>query len=203
VPEFVLRFLAWILSRVMYKVTIYNEENLNYNNAAILAPNHVSFIDWLILYGVCKRPVRFVMYYKFFQQPLVRFWFKKAKVIPIAGFREDSKILNNAFLQIESELNNEQLICLFPEGQITHNGEINPLKQRICKVLEKQTVPVIPIYLRGLWGSVFSRSKHKAWRLKRRDVEIIVGDKILAKDFNLDRLKAFYETQKNSSLVNL
>lgn len=157
VPEFTLRFLSWILARLVYRIRITGLENIPKEGAAVLVCNHVSFIDWLILAAAIKRPVRFVMYYKFFEIPLVRYLFQHARAIPIASQQEDSALFNNAFDVVSRELRTGELICIFPEGAITADGKVKEFKRGIEHIIKRDAVPVVPLAIDGLWGSIFSR----------------------------------------------
>jgi len=157
VPEFLLRFLCWILICLMYRVKPQGLEKIPDEGPALLVSNHVSFIDALVIGGMVRRPIRFVMYYKIFQLPVLNWFFRVAKVIPIAGFKEDAKMLEQAWESIDRVLEEGELVCIFPEGQITRTGELNEFRPGVEKVIARRPVPVIPIALSGLWGSVFSR----------------------------------------------
>jgi len=119
--------------------------------------NHVSFVDALVIAGCIRRPVRFVMYYKIFRLPILSFVFRTAGAIPIAGRKEDPQLLQRALDAIDDALRNGELVCVFPEGQITRDGELNPFRPGVERILERTPVPVVPMALRGLWGSIFSR----------------------------------------------
>ena len=125
----------------------------------MLVCNHISFVDALIIGGSIRRPVRFVMYYKIFQIPLINILFRTARAIPIASAKEDADLLDAAFDQIDAELEAGNLICIFPEGGITNDGEIQTFRPGIEKIIARRAVPVIPIGLGGLWGSWFSRQQ--------------------------------------------
>jgi 1-acyl-sn-glycerol-3-phosphate acyltransferase len=99
------------------------------------------------------------MYYKYFQIPLINFLFRTAKAIPIAAAKEDAELLQAAFDQIDAELDAGNLVCIFPEGGITPDGEIQTFRPGVEKIVERRAVPVIPIALAGLWGSWFSRQQ--------------------------------------------
>lgn len=161
-PEFLWRFVCVVLSRIIYRFDIKGNQNIPHDSAAVIVCNHVSFIDWLIVAASVKRPVRFVMHYSFMKNPVLRFFFRGAKVIPIAGKNEDEKILESSFDKISEELNAGEIICIFPEGKITNDGKLNPYKAGIEKIIERNPVPVIPMTLEGLWGSFFSRKYGKA-----------------------------------------
>lgn len=158
IPEYLMRFLAMILTWLIYHLKVKGDEHIPHDGAAIITCNHVTFIDWLIIAAGIRRPMRFVMYYKFMQIPLIGFLFRDAKVIPIAGKKEDPQLLAQAMEEIDQALKNGDLICLFPEGEITRDGELCPFKPGIERILAKTPVPVIPMTLNGLWGSFFSRA---------------------------------------------
>lgn len=159
IPEFMIRFCIMILARFIYRLKVSNAQNIPQEGAAVLICNHVSFVDWMIISAGIKRPVRFVMHYSFMKIPILKYFLKAAKVIPIAGIKENQGILEEAMKQIAIELKAGELICIFPEGKITHDGELNPFKKGIERIITKTPAPVIPMALKGLWGSFFSR-KH-------------------------------------------
>lgn len=157
IPEFMLRFWAMIISRIMYRVKVHGHEFIPKSGGCILTCNHVSFVDWLILAAAVKRPVRFIMYYKFMEIPVIKYLFQNGKVIPIARKSEDEKILIKAMDEIAKALENGDIICIFPEGEITKDGSVGLFKRGIDSILKRTPVPVIPICINGLWGSFFSR----------------------------------------------
>ena len=159
VPEFLMRFLAWLVVSIIYRVRPEGVENVPDRGPAIVVCNHVSYMDPLILSAAIRRPMRFVMYYKIFQLPLLRFFFQHMKAIPIAGAREDASIMNEAFEKVDAELAEGNVVCIFPEGGITRDGEIQRFRPGIEKVIAERPAPVVPVALRNLWGSWFSRRK--------------------------------------------
>lgn len=163
VPEFFMRFLIWLLVHTLYRVSKKGMDNIPETGAVIVAANHVSFVDALILAGCIKRPIRFVMYYKIYQIPVLNFIFRTARAIPVAGQRENKAMYDQAFKAMEQALEEGDLLCIFPEGEITRDGEMNPFKPGIMRVLDAKPVPVIPIALQGLWGSLFSRKGGSAF----------------------------------------
>ncbi len=166
VPEFTLRFLAWIIARLIYRIKIEGLEKIPEKGAALLVCNHVTLVDWLIISAAIKRPIRFVMYYQFANLPVLKYLLRHGKVIPIAGKNEDATIFESAFKQVSAELSNGELVCIFPEGGITLDGEMAEFKKGMEYILQKNSVPVIPLALNGMWGSIFSR-KHKGRALSR------------------------------------
>ena len=157
VPEFTMRFMTWILIHVLYRIDKEGLEHIPDKGPALLVCNHVSFVDAMVIGGCCPRPVRFVMYYKIFNVPILNFIFRTARAIPIAGFKEDPKLLERAYDEIAAALDAGEVVCIFPEGQITRSGELNPFRPGVEKILDRNPVPVVPLALRGLWGSFFSR----------------------------------------------
>ncbi|WP_219061545.1 MFS transporter [Pseudomonas sp. UMAB-08] len=161
VPEFTMRFMIWLLGHSMYRVEHRNLELIPDEGAALLVCNHVSFVDALLIGGAVRRPIRFVMYYKIYNLPVLNFIFRTASTIPIAGRNEDLAIYDQAFKKIAEYLKDGELVCIFPEGKLTADGEINEFKGGLNRILQETPVPVIPLALQGLWGSFFSRDPNK------------------------------------------
>lgn len=187
VPEFIMRLLVWLLVHTFYRVRKTGLEKIPDHGPAILICNHVSFVDALVLAGCVRRPIRFVMYYRIFELPLLSFIFKTANAIPIAAKHENRTMMERAFDEVSNALQQGELVCIFPEGKITEDGETGPFKPGITRILQRDPVPVIPLALRGLWGSFFSRAYGNAMtRLFPRGmlsrVELIAGDAIDAGD---------------------
>ena len=162
VPEFLMRFLTWVLVNLMYRIKVRGLENIPETGPVLLVSNHVSFMDALVIGGSVRRPVRFVMDHSIFRIPILGFIFRTARAIPIAPAREDPDALQKAFDRIDAELADGEVVCIFPEGKLTRDGEMNEFKRGVEKILERRPVPVIPMALRGLWGSFFSRRGGKA-----------------------------------------
>ena len=157
VPEFLMRFLSWVLVNILYRIRVRGLEHIPEHGPALLVSNHVSFMDALVIGGSVRRPVRFVMDHNIFRIPVLGFIFRTAHAIPIAPAREDRGALKVAFDLIDQELAAGEIVCIFPEGKLTRDGEMNEFKSGVEKILERRPVPVIPLALRGLWGSFFSR----------------------------------------------
>lgn len=158
-PEFLIRFLVWMLVNVLYRIRATGLEHIPREGPAVLVCNHVSYADALIIGGTIRRPARFVMYYRIFEIPLLKLLFSTAKAIPIASARENEALLTEAFDRIDAELEAGNLVCIFPEGKITRDGDIHEFRPGVEAILERRPVPVIPMALCGMWGSWFSRSK--------------------------------------------
>ncbi len=186
VPEFAMRFVAWLMVAVLYKLRPRGvEEHIPEDGAALIVCNHVSYMDALILSGVIKRPVRFVMYYRIFNIPVMRWIFHTARAIPIAGTREDPALMQRAFDEVDAALADGQLVCIFPEGALTKDGEIAPFKSGVEKILARaaeagRPVPVVPMALRGMWRSMWSRRDSRLGRMRvprrlRARIDIVAG----------------------------
>ena len=181
VPEFSMRFLIWLLGHSMYRVQHKHLELIPDEGAALLVCNHVSYVDALLIGGAVRRPIRFVMYYKIYDLPVLNFIFRTAGTIPIAGRGEDEAIHDQAFDRLARYLADGELVCIFPEGKLTTDGQIDEFKAGVMRILERTPVPVIPMALQGLWGSFFSRDPHKGFfhRLWSR-VTLVAGAPIAA-----------------------
>jgi len=169
VPEFLLRFLVWIMVHFMYRIRLTGKENLPEEGGAILVSNHVSFIDFALITGVCPRPVRFIMDVKIFKAPLLNFFFRAGKSIPITGAGKHPGVLKAAFESVRETLSEGDLVGVFPEGRITKTGSLNSFHKGIERMVKDTPVPVIPIALKGVWGSFFSKKDGAAMqKLPRR-----------------------------------
>jgi len=157
VPEFLLRFLAWLLVHSVYRLEKAGLDSIPESGPAIVVCNHVSFVDPLVIMAGCPRPIRFLMDYRIFKTPIMSFVFREGRAIPIAPAKEDPVLMEKAFDEVEKALAAGELIGIFPEGRITDSGEMNPFRPGISRILERSPVPVVPLALRGLWGSFFSR----------------------------------------------
>jgi 1-acyl-sn-glycerol-3-phosphate acyltransferase len=157
VPEYLLRFVAWVLSHLAYRFRVTGEEHIPVAGPAILVANHVSFVDAVLLMAASPRPIRFVMDHRIFKVPVLGALFRLAKAIPIAPRAEDPAGYEAAFEAAARVLGEGDLLGIFPEGGITRDGELQEFKGGVMKILELQPVPVIPIALTNLWGSFFSR----------------------------------------------
>ncbi|MEB3842743.1 MFS transporter [Pseudomonas guariconensis] len=163
VPEFTMRFLIWLLSHSMYRVEHRDLQCIPDEGPALLVCNHVSFVDALLIGGAIRRPIRFVMYYKIYNLPVLNFVFRTAGAIPIAGRSEDEATYERAFARIAEYLADGELVCIFPEGKLSADGEIDVFKGGVSRILQETPVPVIPLALQGLWGSFFSRDPNKGF----------------------------------------
>ena len=181
VPEFLMRFLSWVLVRALYRLRVRGiEEHVPDEGPALLVCNHVSYMDALILSGAVPRPVRWVMYHRIFDIPVLRWIFRNARAIPIAGAREDPALMQRAFEEIDAALAAGELVGIFPEGRLTADGGIAPFKTGVERILARRPVPVVPMALRGMWASMWSRRDTRLGRMRvprrfRARVELVAG----------------------------
>ena len=159
VPEFLMRFLAWLLIHTVYRVRTIDTARIPSEGPAVLVCNHVSYVDAIVINAASPRPIRFVMDHRIFKTPFLRWIFRAVNAIPIAPAKEDPWTMEKAFVDIAHALHDGELVCIFPEGRLTSTGEMNEFRHGITKVMERSKVPVIPMALRGLWGSWFTRDK--------------------------------------------
>jgi len=170
IPLWFLQLVVWLLVHVLYRIRTEGFQHIPREGAVIVACNHVSFVDALLIGGLLPRTPRFVMYHKIYKLPLMNLLFRAARVIPIAPAKEDAALLARAYEEIEAALDNGELVGIFPEGGLTPDGSIQPFKPGIEKILAKNPVPVVPMALLNLWGSMWSKqdSRLRRMRLPRR-----------------------------------
>jgi 1-acyl-sn-glycerol-3-phosphate acyltransferase len=159
VPEFLLRFIIWILIHSVYRLRVQALDHVPEEGPAVIVCNHVSFVDALVIMAACRRPIRFVMDHHIFRWPVLNFVFRTSKAIPIASAKEDPAMMERAFDEAAQALKDGDLVGIFPEGRITDTGEMYPFRPGYTRILERidTPVPIIPMALQGLWGSFFSR----------------------------------------------
>jgi 1-acyl-sn-glycerol-3-phosphate acyltransferase len=159
VPEFLLRFVVWLLVHSIYRLEKHGIDNVPAEGPALLVCNHVSFVDALIVAAACRRPIRFLMDHRIYRLPLLNFVFRASRMIPIAPAKEDPALMDRAMTEASAALAAGELVGIFPEGQLTGNGEIGTFRPGMRRILDGvgSDVPVVPMALRGLWGSFFSR----------------------------------------------
>ena len=191
VPIYAFRFFTWVVTHTMYRVKHKNLHNLPENGGALIVCNHVSYMDALLLSAVCPRLIRFVMEEDYAKLPPLRRFLKRAGVIPISSTNRRS--IRNAFNEVEQALHEGHIVCIFPEGKLTSDGEVAEFMRGMELIIRRSPVPVIPIALKGLWGSYFSRYKGRACKgLPTRfwtKLEIEAGEPISPADASCETLR--------------
>jgi acyl-[acyl-carrier-protein]-phospholipid O-acyltransferase / long-chain-fatty-acid--[acyl-carrier-protein] ligase len=176
IPQATLRFIAWLLTHSVYKVRVYGRPNLPDEGPALLAPNHVTWLDGLLLVAVCPRPVRLIVSRDVIENAWMRGLARIMGVIPIWV---SPKAVKSAIDAAREALNNGELVCIFPEGRISHSGQLQTFKPGVLEILKGADAAVVPVYLDELWGSIFSlRGGRLFWRwpeLSARRVSIWFG----------------------------
>ena len=192
VPEFAMRFLVWAASHTLYRVRHEGLGAIPDQGPAVLVCNHVSYVDALLLAGAVPRPIRFVIYKPIYDIPVLNFVFRTGRTIPIAAEREDPAAFEAAFAAIRAGLAEGDLLCIFPEGRLTEDGRIGQFRKGIERIVAETPVPVVPMALRGLWGSFFSRHGKGAFHLKGRfwsRVAIVAGTPVAPAHVAADALR--------------
>jgi 1-acyl-sn-glycerol-3-phosphate acyltransferase len=175
VPEFLLRFVSWLLIHTLYRVDERGMDNIPEEGAALLVCNHVSYVDALVISAACRRPIRFVMESAIFQAPVINVLARGMKAVPIAPSREDPVVYEAAFATVAQELRAGELVCIFPEGRLTSDGAMGQFRPGLMRILTETPVPVVPLALVGLWGSVFSRKPGRVLTLLMQSISKRIG----------------------------
>ncbi len=168
IPEFLMRFLAWLLIHTVYRVRVEGLEHVPEEGPCVVVCNHVSYVDAVVIAACVRRPVRFVMDHRIFRMPVLSFLFRTMRAIPIASAKDDPELKVCAFDEVRRALEAGDVVGIFPEGRLTASGEIETFRPGVQQILEVTPVPVVPMALRGLWGSFFSRASGgrpmRTWR---------------------------------------
>ncbi len=193
-PEFLLRLIMWVLVHTIYRVDEEGLDNVPLSGPAIVVCNHVSYLDALVIGAKLRRPVRFVMHKHIFTVPGLGLLFRLYKAIPIASGKTDPETLQAALDQVAAELEAGQLVGIFPEGHLTHDGELDVFRSGIETMVERTPVPVVPVALQGLWGSFFSNCGGPALthapRLRWSKLGLVVGEPVAPEDVRAEDLRA-------------
>jgi len=191
--EFTLRFWQMVVMNIFYKVEVEGAENIPLNGPFVIASNHVSFLDWAFIAAASPRPIRWVIDHAYYYKPGLPFWFKQAKLIPIATRKENEELLKNAFDGVANSVKGGHVIGLFPEGFISRNGQLKRFQPGVSKIVKEHSVPVVPVSLSGLWGSIFSYEGGKVIfkmpKTFRRKVKITIGKPLAATEFDIKKLE--------------
>jgi 1-acyl-sn-glycerol-3-phosphate acyltransferase len=194
VPEFLLRFLAWLLVNFVYRLERRGIENIPEHGPALLICNHVAFSDPIVVAAACSRPIRFIMESSIFKIPLLSVVFRGMKAIPVAPQKEDPETYERAFQIVAAELRDGNLVCIYPEGRLTKDGEIGEFRAGMMRILDETPVPVVPMAVSGMWESMFSRKYTAVWkRWPRRfwgKITLNVGPPVPPEQVELGDLRA-------------
>ena len=166
IPQACLRFVIWLLVKCIYRLRAFNVERIPAEGPALLASNHVSFIDAVLIVLSSPRPVRMFAWAGNFENAIMR---KLANQWGVILVTSNPKSIKRALDTAHQALLSGEVVCIFPEGAITRGGNVGAFKPGMLKILEGTNAPVIPVYLDQLWGSIFSYEGGKFfWKWPRR-----------------------------------
>jgi 1-acyl-sn-glycerol-3-phosphate acyltransferase len=188
-----MRFLAWLLVSAFYRVRISGLDNIPDEGACVVACNHVSYVDAVVIAASVRRPIRFVMDHRIFAVPVLSFIFRTMRTIPIAPAKVNAAMKARAFDDVAAALAGGEIVGIFPEGKLTETGELGEFRQGIREIVARTPVPVVPMALRGLWGSLFSRA-HRGRAMSRlrgtlSRIELVAGMPVAPQDATPEHLR--------------
>jgi len=167
-PDSLLRLLLWIATHTLYRLDVEGRENVPARGGALLTPNHVSMADAVLLIASIDRPIRFLMFRGSYQHPLVKPFAKIMGVIPIASDQGPREMIHSLRLATDA-LKNGEIVCIFPEGQMTRIGQMLPFRRGLERIIKGVDAPIIPVNLDGVWGSIFSFAGGRfLWKFPRK-----------------------------------
>ena len=194
VPEFLIRFLAWLLIHIMYRVRDEGLDHIPDDGPCVLVCNHVSYVDAMVIAACVRRPIRFVMDHQIFRIPVLSFIFRGMRAIPIASAKVDPTLKDRAIREAQAALAAGEVVGIFPEGRLTESGDINRFRPGVQQIVDAMPAPVVPMALRGLWGSLFSRAEpgRALARLRRAfaPIDLVVAAPIDAASATPEALQA-------------
>ncbi|ACM18452.1 (acyl)-sn-glycerol-3-phosphate acyltransferase and acyl-(acyl carrier protein) ligase, major facilitator superfamily domain-containing [Geotalea daltonii FRC-32] len=159
-PDFLLRFMGLVTMRIFYRLRIIGAENLPVEGPALLIPNHVTWVDALLLSATCQRRIRFVMERRIYNTPLLRWLFRMMGVIPVSS-KDGRKEMVEFIKRARTALDDGYMVCIFAEGALTRNGMLREFRGGFERIVKDSGYPVIPVYIGGAWGSILSYAHGK------------------------------------------
>ena len=167
-PDALLRLILWMLTHTLYRIQVEGRENVPTKGGAVLAPNHVSMVDAILLWATLDRPIRFLMFKDNYEHPLIKPFAKIMGIIPISSQQRPREMIHSLRTATQA-LKDGEVIGIFPEGQMTRIGQMLPFKRGIERIVKGVEVPIIPVNLGGVWGSIFSFDRGRfLWKFPRR-----------------------------------
>jgi acyl-[acyl-carrier-protein]-phospholipid O-acyltransferase/long-chain-fatty-acid--[acyl-carrier-protein] ligase len=156
-PDSLLRLLLWIAAHTLYRLDLKGQENISARGGALLTPNHASWVDAVLLIAATDRPIRFLMFKGVYENPLIKPFAKMLKIIPLASDQGPREMIHS-LREASEALRNGEVVCIFPEGEITRIGQMLPFRRGFERIVKGIDVPIVPVNLDGIWGSIFSFS---------------------------------------------
>lgn len=187
-PEFVMRLVVVLVTKICYSMRVRNSQGIPQEGAYLVVANHVTFVDWLFLASGTDRPVKFVMTHTFYYLPVVHYLFRDGGAIPIASRKTHPEIFDAAFEAIHQALQNGEMVVIFPEGKLTLDGHMDEFRKGVEAILSRDPVPVIPMALKGLWGTRWSKSPDRRFHF-RPPIELVVGEALAPEGLTASRLQ--------------
>jgi acyl-[acyl-carrier-protein]-phospholipid O-acyltransferase / long-chain-fatty-acid--[acyl-carrier-protein] ligase len=167
-PDALLRLLLWFATHTLYRIHLEGRENVPAKGGALLVPNHVSMADAVLLIASIDRPIRFLMFKGSYDHPLVKPFGKIMGVIPISSQLRPRELIHSLRTATQA-LHDGEIVCIFPEGQMTRIGQMLPFRRGMERIMKGVEAPIIPVNLGGVWGSIFSFERGKfLWKLPHR-----------------------------------
>ena len=167
-PEWFGRLILFFATRTVYRVRVIGRDNFPEKTGALLVCNHMSFVDVALLVAATDRPIRFLMYQGIYDHPVVKPFAKMVKAIPISSEQHPREMLHSLKTATDA-LRNDEIVCIFAEGQITRTGQLLPFRRGLERIMKGVEVPIIPVNLDGVWGSIFSFDRGRfLWKMPRR-----------------------------------
>jgi acyl-[acyl-carrier-protein]-phospholipid O-acyltransferase / long-chain-fatty-acid--[acyl-carrier-protein] ligase len=167
-PDSLIRLVLWIAAHTLYRLDLKGQENIPARGGALLTPNHSSWVDAVLLIAATDRPIRFLMFRGVYDHPLIKPFAKILKIIPIASDQRPREMIHS-LREASEALRNGEVVCIFPEGEITRIGQMLPFRRGFERIVKGIDVPIIPVNIDGIWGSIFSFSGgHFLWKWPRR-----------------------------------
>src|SRR5580704_11656542 len=167
VPEFLVRFVLWMATHTLFKIRIVGQEHVPFRGPALLVANHMSHIDGFLINACIQRFIRFMVWKPYYELPVLNWFFKLAKTIPVGtgGPRDVVASIRAARKELEAG----HMVCIFAEGAISRTGNLLPFHRGLEKIVDGLDVPVTPVHLDRLWGSIFSFERGRfLWKWPKR-----------------------------------
>ena len=166
-PEWFGRLILFFITHTVYRVKVVGRENFPDKTGALLVCNHMSFVDAALLIASTDRPIRFLIYQGIYDNPIVKPFAKMIKAIPISDEQRPRDLIHSLHTASEA-LRQDDIVCIFAEGQITRTGQLLPFRRGLERIMKDVDVPIVPVNLDGIWGSIFSFERGRfLWKMPR------------------------------------
>lgn len=192
IPQNFIRFCVLSFAKIVYRIRVVHSDRIPERGGVLLICNHVSYIDALILSAACERTVRFTAFDEFFRNPVLSGILRMFGVVPISTRRA-----KDAIVAMADTLKGGDVVCIFPEGQLTRTGMMNEIRKGFELIARRAGTPVIPVYMDDLWGSVFSFERGRFFRKHPHHfpyhVSVLFGEPVPAAEATVERCRGVYQ----------